>query len=117
MINPDYTQIPRQGVLSTMAWLQQSEPWGTLKTFYRSPDSQCMILSANLRLSLPVAFMPNGLFVFASICAVSIPASPVITTRPFPIVSATACARPEAEWDCPYATITRESESDFSIFG
>jgi hypothetical protein len=52
-----------------------------------SPDSQCMMLSAIWRLSMPGTFMPImllGLCPIPETCADSSAASPMTTTRPLP---------------------------------
>ena len=52
-----------------------------------NPDSQCMMLSASWRLSVPGSFIPTGRPA-AMNCAERTPASPRTTTRPFPWMNA-----------------------------
>lgn len=57
----------------------------TVEAIYLSnPESQCTMLSASCRLSMPGRFMPKGMRLGPANCAESIAASPSTTTRPLP---------------------------------
>src|ERR1051326_8225862 len=68
--------------------------------YFKRPESQCIMFSANCLLSMPGRFIPKGLPFGPANCAESIAASPSTTTRPLPKLIAIPWARPAA--DCGF---------------